>query len=200
MMRRMTIDAAHVVLQVRRPRVVAVLFVVTMAAQTTAADLLRRGILEREYLRFVAAAVDVGFPRTMAGLASMPLRPLFRIERGYEMRRRFIILEKVFRGHVFMAGLAGFRSDVKSGIGGALVFLGLLARSGVILIFFIVLIVLRQSGNNQQRRAYQAGKRQENRGHIELPPGAHSHPITPGGRSGPLAFLKTHYRGASRRF
>ena len=48
--------------------------------------LLRRGILERKDLRFISAAIDVRFTRTMAGFATVPLWPLFRVQHCGVMR------------------------------------------------------------------------------------------------------------------
>ena len=85
-MRRVAVDAAHVVLQVRRPSVIAVLLSVGVASQAALADFLGRGILECKDLRLIAATFDVCLPWTMARLASMPLWPFFRIQRGHIVR------------------------------------------------------------------------------------------------------------------
>src|SRR5690348_2920279 len=87
-----------------------------MAIQTARADLFRRRTLEREYLCFVSAALDVCFPRSMASLAAVPLRPLFRVQGRHIMRRIFKTLEKPFHRHVFMTRLAGFRPHIQRGI------------------------------------------------------------------------------------
>ena len=85
MMRGVAVDAAYVVLQMRRARVVAVFLAVGVATQAALADLFRGGVLEREDFRLVAAAFDVSFPRAVAGFAAVPLGPFLGVERGYEV-------------------------------------------------------------------------------------------------------------------
>ena len=75
------IRAAHVVLQMRRSSEIAVFFAVLMTGQTAVADLFRRSVLERENLSLVSPAVDMCFPWSMAGFASVPFRTFLRIHR-----------------------------------------------------------------------------------------------------------------------
>ena len=86
MVGRVAVYAAHVVLQVCGTSVVAVLFSVCVASQAARADFLGRGILECKDLRFIATTIDMRFPWTVAGLATMPLWPFFRIQRSHIMR------------------------------------------------------------------------------------------------------------------
>src|SRR6266513_2268305 len=81
MVGRVAVYAAHVVLQVCGTGEVAVFFAVCVASQTTRADFLGRGILERKDLRLIATTINMRFPWTVACLASMPLWPLLRIQR-----------------------------------------------------------------------------------------------------------------------
>jgi len=112
-MRRVAVDATYVVLQVRRPRVVAVLLSVRVASQAAFADFLGRGILECKDLRLIAATIDVCFPWTVTRLASMPLWTFFGIQRSHIVRRIFIRLVKTLGWHVLVAGLAPLGTDVE---------------------------------------------------------------------------------------
>ena len=86
MVGRVAVYAAHVVLQVCGACEVAMLFAVCVASQATRADFLGRGILECKDLRLIAATINMRFPWTVACLASMPLWPFFRIQRGHIVR------------------------------------------------------------------------------------------------------------------
>ena len=77
--RRMTIYAAHVVLQVRRTRIVAVFFAVGMAPQAAGADIFCGGVLKGKNLSLVASPLDVLFPGAMTRFASVPLRSFLGI-------------------------------------------------------------------------------------------------------------------------
>lgn len=151
--RRVAVGATDVVLQMGGACKIAVFLAVGMAAQTTLADFLRGGVLKAKDLRFVASPVDVGLSRTVTCLAAMPLGPFFCIQSRDVVRGIFIALEEAFGWHVFVAGLAGFRSDVKRRVGGTLIRFTLAGR------FCFVLVLLSQSGKNEQNRTKEAGKR-----------------------------------------
>src|SRR5215469_3912081 len=95
---------------------------VLVASEAPRAGFLRRRILEREDLRYVASAIHVLFSRTMTGFASMPFRAFvalqFAFHRGSDVGRGFELVEGVF-----MAGLAGVRADVERRVGGTYVLL-----------------------------------------------------------------------------
>lgn len=118
MVRRVAIDTAHVVLQVRRAREVAVLLAKVVALQAALADLLRRSVLECEYLGFVAATLYVRSARAMAGFTSVPFRPVFFVQHGDVMRGILISLEEALARHVFMTCLAGLRANIVGRIAG----------------------------------------------------------------------------------
>ena len=84
-MRRMAINAAHIVLQVLGARVVAVLFSVLVAIQAAGTDFLGCGVLEREDFRFISPTFHVGFAWAMTRLATVPFRTSLVVHRGYEM-------------------------------------------------------------------------------------------------------------------
>jgi hypothetical protein len=79
-MRRVAIDATHVILHVCGSREVAVLFAIGVADKAPPTDLLCGSILEREDLRLVATSFDVRLPGPMAGFAAVPFRTILRIE------------------------------------------------------------------------------------------------------------------------
>ena len=107
------IRTPDIILEVRGTPEVAVFFPILMAIQAPRADLLRRGVLERENLRLIAAAIDVSLPWTVAGLASMPLGSFLRIQRGDEVRGSFIVLEEILHRHVFVAGFTCLGTHVE---------------------------------------------------------------------------------------
>lgn len=74
MMWRVAIDAGHTVRQMHGTVIVAVLLAVLVTPQTASAGFLRRNALEREYFRFVSAAIDMLFAWTVACLTTLPLR------------------------------------------------------------------------------------------------------------------------------
>ena len=143
-MRRMAVRATDVVLEMGGARKIAVLLAVGMTAKTTLADFLRGGVLKAKDLRFVASPVDVGLSRTVTCLAAMPLGPFLCIQSRDVVRGIFIALEEAFGWHVFVAGLAGFRSDVKRRVGGTFV------RFRLACGLCFVLVLLRETGNNEQ--------------------------------------------------
>src|ERR1700730_16761899 len=102
------------------------LFAVLMAIQAARASIRCGYIFEGENLRFVAAAIHVGFARAMACFASVPLRPSFGVQRGSVVWRSFVIFIEILFRHVLMAGLTGFRADVQGGIGRPHIFLRVL--------------------------------------------------------------------------
>jgi len=119
--RRMTGNAAHIVLRVQRVDGVHVRCATGVASHAAGIDLRGRGALELENLGFVTAAVDVGLAWTVAGLAAMPLRAFLSIEGGDKVGRRLEVFDKALTRHVCVAGLAGFFADVERGITGLLV-------------------------------------------------------------------------------
>src|SRR5579884_1723339 len=86
-MRRMAVDAAHVVLHVRRTREIAVLLAEVMAFEAALTDLFRRGILEGKNLSFVAATFDVRPARPMACFAAVPRWSVLFVEHGHVVGR-----------------------------------------------------------------------------------------------------------------
>src|SRR5271156_6717305 len=115
-MRRMTIEAAYAVCQVRRAVIVPMLFGVLVAAQAAGAGLLRCGVLKGKDFRLVAAAVDVLFPRAVTSLAAMPLHAFVRVELRVhgsgEVGRSGETLV-----NVLVAGLASIGTHVKRRVG-----------------------------------------------------------------------------------
>jgi hypothetical protein len=79
LVRRVAGDATDIVLRVDRVDRVHMLRPAGVATHASGVDFLGRGILERENFRFVATAVNVRFPWTMASFATLPLRTLFSI-------------------------------------------------------------------------------------------------------------------------
>src|SRR5215467_6645891 len=92
------------------------LFAVLMAVQTTGTDLRGRGALKCENLGLIPATFHVRLSWPMAGLAPMPLGTSFRIKCRHVMRGIFRGLVETLGGHVFVAGLAGFRAHIERGI------------------------------------------------------------------------------------
>src|SRR5580704_1128520 len=115
MMRRMTVDAGHAALQMGRASIIALFVTALVAFQATGAGLLRCCVLEGEDFGFVAAAIDVLFPRAVTSLAAVPFGTFVRVELrvhgGGEVRR---IGELCI--DVFVASLAGIGTHVKSGV------------------------------------------------------------------------------------
>ena len=109
----MAVRAADVVLEMSGSGKVAVLLAILVATEATIANFFCRSIFESKNFRFIAATIDVGLPWAVAGFASMPLGPFFRVQRRYKVRRIFIGLVETLGGHVFVTGLASFRADVK---------------------------------------------------------------------------------------
>lgn len=61
-------DAAHIAFSVGRTLKIGMLTLVTV--ETLVIDILGRGLGKAKYLRYIAAAIDVGFAWTMTALAS----------------------------------------------------------------------------------------------------------------------------------
>src|SRR5581483_956123 len=116
MMGRVAVDAAHIVLHVRRAREIAVLLAEVMTCQAALADFFGRGVLESKDLAFVPSAFDVRSAGTVAGLAAMPVGPMLLVEHGHVMRRVLVSLVEALAGHIFVAGLTGFGTHVVRGI------------------------------------------------------------------------------------
>ena len=133
---RVAVDTGHAIGQVRRTVVVSVFIRVLMATQAACAGLLRSSILEGEDLGLVASTIHVLFTGAMTGFAAMPLGALLNIKSSYEVRRGFVILEEVFRGHVFVAGFADLCADIGRLIRGAAVFLSISCGLGIIFLRF----------------------------------------------------------------
>lgn len=123
--RRVAINARDAVGQVRRAVIVSMLFGVLVAAKAASAGLLRRGVFKGIDFGFIAAAVDVLFPRAMASLAAMPLHAFVRVELrvhgGGEVGR-----SGEMGVEVLVAGLAGIGTHVKRRVGWPDIFLRLL--------------------------------------------------------------------------
>src|SRR5208282_924151 len=117
--RRVAGNATDVILQMHRVDGIHVLRAAGMAVQAAGADLLRRCFLKSENLGLVSSSVDVGLPRTVATLATLPLRAFLCIQSSYKVRRILKPLEKPFDWHVCVAGLAGFGAYVQGRIRGA---------------------------------------------------------------------------------
>ena len=169
-MRRVAVRAADVVLQMGGARKITVLFAVGVTAKTTLADFLCGDVLKAEDFRFVASAVDVGLPWTVTCLAAMPLGPLPCIQSRDVVRRIFIALEEAFGWHVFMAGLAGFGSDVKRRVGGTLV------RFRLACGLRLTPVLLRSSGDNQNENQPQSSKNGNANRKVATNRLKHSHP------------------------
>jgi len=110
------IDARNPALQVRRPPIIVVLRTVLVAIEATRTDLCRRSVLKGENLALVAAAIHMGLAWSVAGLATLPLRPpmscKLRRHGGRKMRRLFEV------GSDFVVtSFTGIRSHVQCGIG-----------------------------------------------------------------------------------
>jgi len=112
----MAVGTTYAVLEVDGAREIAMLLSILVAVQAPGADLLRRNTLERKNLGLVAAAVDVGLPRTMARFAAMPFRAFLLVQHGHIVRGIFVALEKPFDWHVFVAGFARLGTDIERGI------------------------------------------------------------------------------------
>lgn len=107
-MRTVAIVASDVVLQMRRAREIAVFLAGLVAIEAARAGLCRRNALETENFGLIATALDVGLAWAVAGLAAMPFGAPLRVQRGHKVRRSLEIFVEALRGHIFMAGLAGF--------------------------------------------------------------------------------------------
>ena len=83
----------------------------SMAGQATAVDFLHRSILEREDLRDVAPAGNVGRPGTMTPLAALLGGAAVRVIQCLPVRRLLVTVV-----HIFMAGFASVCPDVIGGI------------------------------------------------------------------------------------
>lgn len=115
-MRVVAIDAGDAIGQVHGAIVITVLFGVLVATEAARASLLGSGVLKGEDLGFIAAAVDVGFAWTVAGLTTMPFHALMGIELGFQGGREVGSLLET-RGDFIMTRLACIRADIQSGIG-----------------------------------------------------------------------------------
>ena len=123
LVRRVTGDATDIVLRMDRVDCVHMLRPAGVATHATGTDFLGRSILKRENFGFVATAVNVRLPGTVASFATLPLRTFLRVECRYKMRRSLEMVEKILRGHVCMTRLARLRSYVERRI----------ARPGILL-------------------------------------------------------------------
>jgi hypothetical protein len=102
-MRRMARNAADIVPGMLRVNGIHVLRATGMARQAASVDLFGRVIFEDKYFGNVPPARDVRRSRTMATLASLVRRAVFRVERRLPVRCRFPVLVDVC-----VASLAGF--------------------------------------------------------------------------------------------
>ena len=101
-MRRVARNAGDIIVVVAGALKIRVLFVELVTRKAALGDVFAFGILEDKDLTLVASAIDVGLPRAMAGLATLPLRSLLG-QRGSKVASCFEIFEDVF-----VTGLAGF--------------------------------------------------------------------------------------------
>ena len=110
--RRMAGDAADFVLRVQRIDGVHVLRATGVTGQATGVDFLRRNVLEREDLGFVAGARHVVRPGAMAALAALLRGATLFIQCGLPVRR---FLPGVV--NFLVTGLADLRSHVLGAFG-----------------------------------------------------------------------------------
>ena len=108
-MRRVAIQAAHIVLVMHRPPKIHLLFTRNMARQAALVDCFRARRLETENFLHVAGIVSVRSSRSMTTFATLMRRATALVQRRFEMWRFFEAIEKVF-----VASLAGFRPDVSA--------------------------------------------------------------------------------------
>src|SRR5208282_416844 len=112
MVRRVTRDAADVILAVYRVDGVHVLSATGVARQTTGVDFFRRSILEHKDLGFVPAARHVVCARTVAALATLVRSSSFRVESRLPVRG---FLPTVI--DFLVTGLAGLGAQILGGFG-----------------------------------------------------------------------------------
>ena len=113
---RMAGDATHIILRMLRVDGIHVLRAASMAVEAPRVDLLCGSHLEFENLGLVSSAVDVGLPRTVATLASLPRRAFLRIQRGHKVWGILKMLEEILGWHICVAGLAGLGAYIERGI------------------------------------------------------------------------------------
>lgn len=111
--RRVAGDATDIVLRVDRVDRVHMLRPAGVATHASGVDFLGRSILERENFGFVAPAVNVRFPGTMASFTTLPLRTFLGVECRYKVRRSLEMVEKILRRHICVTRLARLRSYVE---------------------------------------------------------------------------------------
>jgi hypothetical protein len=113
LVRRVAGDATDIVLRMDRVDRVHMLRPAGVATHAPGVDFLGRSILERENFGFVAPAVNVRFPGTVASFTTLPLRIFLSVECRYKVRRSLEMVEKVLRGHICVTRLARLRPDVE---------------------------------------------------------------------------------------
>src|ERR1051325_1103835 len=114
--RSVAINAPDAIGQVHRAVIVSMLFGVLVAAKAAGAGLLRRGVFKCKDFGFVAAALDVLLPRTMASLAAMPLHAFVRVELRVHGGGEVGCSGEIGI-EVLVAGLAGIGTHVKCRVG-----------------------------------------------------------------------------------
>jgi hypothetical protein len=129
MMRRVAGNAAYVINIVLRAVEVGMFLSIFMTTEAALADLLRRFAFESEDLAFVSSSLNVLLAWAVTGLAALPFRT-FLAEGCLPVRSGFEILE-----NIFVAGLAGVRSNVQRRIARPLI-----ARLSLG-IFFVFLVI-----------------------------------------------------------
>ena len=148
-MRRVAVDTGDAVGEMHGAVVVAVLLGVLVAAEAAGASLLRGSVLKSEDLGDIAAAVDMGFARAVAGFASVPLDAFVGIELGIHGGGEVRSLLKA-RVDFVVAGLAGVGACVEGGVGGGDVGGNLL---GILLVGLSVTCDGGQSRTQDERKA-----------------------------------------------
>lgn len=108
----MTRNATDIALRMERINGLHVFRARRVASQAAVVDFFGRMILENENLCGVAAARDVLCAWTMAAFAPLACSPAFRIQRRFPVRRLFPLIVDIF-----MAGFAGFGTNVIRGLG-----------------------------------------------------------------------------------
>jgi hypothetical protein len=106
-MRRMAIDASHIVLQVLRTQKVRVLFAKLMTVQTALARFLPGEQIETNNLGNVPSTVNVSLSRTVAGLAALILHTAV-VEHGFPVGTVIVAL-----GNLIVARTAGIGAHIQ---------------------------------------------------------------------------------------
>jgi len=106
-MGRVAIGAADVIAPVVSPAEVVALFFAGVARKTGFGDLFRRLVGKTDYLGLVAAAIDVGFTRTVTRFTTSDFVFL-----AADVRERSVSCMRVGLELIFVTGLAGVAADI----------------------------------------------------------------------------------------